>query len=167
MTAWAVGSFHGFALKTHLLGETSPNKSPRLISHFSSYLVIDLFLCKPENLWILILFQYNKYFYYFNITQRGPGGALRMLRHIVLKYYIVNYSATTSFGNNHVGDVAILSPDTVFYDGLRWFLAVFGHFGTFTCPKLWGRAFFAGVFEQRSIDNNKMWDSGRGQFPKS
>ena len=45
MTVWTVGSFHGFDLKTHLLGETLPTKSPRWISHFSSCLVIDLFLC--------------------------------------------------------------------------------------------------------------------------
>ena len=31
--------------------------------------------------------------------------------HIVLKYYIVNCSETTSFGINHVGDVVVLSPD--------------------------------------------------------
>ena len=51
--------------------------------------------------------------------QSGYGiiqfGSTIELRHIVLKYYIVNYSATTSFGNNHVGDVAILSPDIYIY----------------------------------------------------
>ena len=37
---------------------------------------------------------------------------------------------------------------------------------TFACPTLWGRVFFAGVFEQRCIDNNKIRDSGRGAIFK-
>ena len=50
MTVWTVGSFHGFDLKTHLLGETLPHKCPMWISHFSSYLIIDPF---HSNSWIL------------------------------------------------------------------------------------------------------------------
>ena len=71
MTVWYVRRDYVFRVNSHFVGETLPKKSQRWISHFSSYLVIDLFLCKTENQWILLLFQYNKYFYYFNITQRG------------------------------------------------------------------------------------------------
>ena len=73
MTAWTVGSFHGFDLKTHLLGETLPNKSPRWISHSASYLIIDLSLCKTKDLRILCSFQSKTYFYYFNIQHADPG----------------------------------------------------------------------------------------------
>ena len=56
MTARTMGSFQGLDHKTNLLGETLPNKSPRWILHFSNYLIIDLFICKPYNYWILLLF---------------------------------------------------------------------------------------------------------------
>ena len=46
LTVWTVGSYYEFGQKTHFVGETLPTKSQRWISHFPSYLIIDLFLCK-------------------------------------------------------------------------------------------------------------------------
>ena len=46
LTVWTVGSYHDFGEKTRFLGKTLPNKSQRWISHFSSYFIIDSFLCK-------------------------------------------------------------------------------------------------------------------------
>ena len=46
LTVWTVGSYYNSGKKTHFVGETLPKKSKRRIYHFSSYLIINSFLCK-------------------------------------------------------------------------------------------------------------------------
>ena len=46
MTAWTVGSCHGFVNKTGFLSKALPKKESGLFYDFSSYCIIDFFLCK-------------------------------------------------------------------------------------------------------------------------
>ena len=55
LTVWTVGSYYDFGEKTDCVGETLPKNSQRWIFHFSSYLIINWFLCK----WWIKLIEYR------------------------------------------------------------------------------------------------------------
>ena len=55
LTVWTVGSYYDFGEKTDFVGETLPKNSQRWIFHFSSYLIINWFLCK----WWIKLIEYR------------------------------------------------------------------------------------------------------------
>ena len=80
MTVWYVRTDYVFRVNSHCVGETLPNTSQRLIFHFSSYLVIELFHRRCFNDYFLLVFHFfvSSYFLIYPLlpppTQYGRPG---------------------------------------------------------------------------------------------
>ena len=74
MTVWYVRRDYVFRVTYHFVGETLPNKPQRWISHFSSYLVIELFhrRCFNDYFFVIVFMC----FVYFCLRIGGTLGSL-------------------------------------------------------------------------------------------
>ena len=73
MTVWYVGTDYDFRVNHHFFGETLPEQSQRLIFHFSSYLVIELFHRRCLNDYFLLVVHFVVS---FCLTTGGTLGTL-------------------------------------------------------------------------------------------
>ena len=73
MTVWYVRRDYVFRVNSHFVGEPLPKQSQRLIFHFSSYLVIELFHRRCFNDYLLLVFHFVVS---FCLTTGGTLGTL-------------------------------------------------------------------------------------------